>query len=250
MFGIIMVGIQIPNVISFQAWFRCSTRKIIDCKNVIRWKNNRIFTLKSILLNFLQPLLSKLTFSWMFPLLKLGYSTPLEMEDLQTAPPTESSKKQFQNLFKFIGTSPAAIFFPCIRQNWILITAAGLSRLFSDISSLSGAVCIKFIVESLSEDISTFNQTSYRTDASNETTFDSYEISWNDFSSNSHVISVVILLSGVFQAIFSQSSSHLLTVAGTRSMSALQVIFVVKLKYSWYPKSDPSKFETLQNLDI
>ena len=165
-----------------------------------------------------QSLLSKLTFSWIFPLLKRGYSSPIEMEDLQSATSTESTKKHFEKLSKFAKQHSGAIFLPCIQQNWKLIFVAGLARLFADLSSLAGAVCIKLIVQSLSGSNST-------SDISFE---EENEMSWNDFWANSYVIAVVILLAGIFQGIFSQSSTHLLTVAGTRSMSAIQVLIYKK----------------------
>jgi len=40
--------------------------------------------------------LSRMTFSWMIPLVRLGYRTPLEKEDLRSLPETEKAKVQYQ----------------------------------------------------------------------------------------------------------------------------------------------------------
>ena len=48
-----------------------------------------------------QSLISRLTFTWIFSLLKRGYVSPLEMEDLSSSPPDESAKKQDEKLTKF-----------------------------------------------------------------------------------------------------------------------------------------------------
>ncbi len=165
-----------------------------------------------------QSLLSKLTFSWIFPLLRRGYVSPIEMEDLHSVTSKESTKKHFEKLSKYANQHSGAIFLPCIQQNWKLIFVAGLARLFGDLSSLAGAICIKLIVQSLASSNST-------TDVSLE---DESGMSWTDFWSNSYVIAVLILLAGIFQGIFSQTSTHLLTVAGTRSMSAVQVLVYKK----------------------
>jgi hypothetical protein len=116
----------------------------------------------------------------------------------------------------------SSIFIPCLLQNWRIIALAGLARLFADLSSLVGAVCIKFIVQSLSNTNSTF-VTSFDNSTLDHSTVKTFELSWDEFFSDGYVIAVVILIAGVFQGVCSQSSTHLLTVAGTRSMSALQV---------------------------
>ena len=158
-----------------------------------------------------ESLLSRLTFSWIWPLLKRGQSSPLAMDDLKPAPADESAKGHSQRLSDVL--QPEAIISSCLRLNWQLVAAAGISRLLADAFSLVGAISIKLVVQSMTSSNSTIGANSDDVEATDD------EVSFTD----ARVVATVLLLSGIFQGVFSQTSTHLLTVAGTRTMTSLQI---------------------------
>jgi hypothetical protein len=49
-----------------------------------------------------------------------------------------------------------------------------------------------------------------------------YAATWDAFYNDTRVVATLILMSGALQGFFSQAATHLLTVAGSRSMTSLQ----------------------------
>ena len=172
-----------------------------------------------------QSLISRLSVVWILPLLRRGYSSPLETEDLRSAPPTESAQSHFENLSKIL--TPTNVISSCLRQNCKLILVAGIARFFADLFSLAGAVCIKLVVQSMSSNST--NQDAVNADDVSSVDDDFPEASWSDFLNDSRVIATFIFLAGIFQGIFSQTSTHFLTVAGSRAMTSLQVPILFKI---------------------
>lgn len=146
--------------------------------------------------------------------MKRGQSSPLEIEDLRSAPASESAKDHSQRLSDIL--KPDSIVLSCLRLNWQLVALAGFSRLLADGLSLVGAISIKLVVQSMT------SQNSTADDDGNDVGVG------GDFLNDARVVAILILLSGIFQGIFSQASTHLLTVAGMRAMTSLQVIIYQK----------------------
>ena len=145
------------------------------------------------------------------------------MDDLKTAPATEAAKDHSQRLSELL--KPRAIILSCLRMNWQLMALAGMSRLLADAFSLVGAISIKLLVQSMTSSNSTAECFDGVLDNDN---IDGDVDAGDDFFSDARVVATLILLSGIFQGVFSQTSTHLLTVAGTRAMTSLQVIVYSK----------------------
>ena len=94
--------------------------------------------------------LSRMTFSWMIPLVKLGYRTPLEKEDLCSLPENEKAKVQYQAMKGLVEKE--GILKACLSMNAKLIVSGGVFRLLADTFGFAGALSIKFIVDAMTED--------------------------------------------------------------------------------------------------
>ena len=94
--------------------------------------------------------LSRMTFSWMIPLVKLGYRTPLEKEDLCALPENEKAKVQYQAMKGLVENT--GILKACLSMNAKLILSGGVFRLLADTFGFAGALSIKLIVDAMSED--------------------------------------------------------------------------------------------------
>ena len=101
--------------------------------------------------------LSRMTFSWMIPLVKLGYRTPLEKEDLCSLPENEKAKVQYQAMKGLVEKE--GILKACLSMNAKLIVSGGVFRLLADTFGFAGALSIKFIVDAMSEDTTQVNPT-------------------------------------------------------------------------------------------
>ena len=101
--------------------------------------------------------LSRMTFSWMIPLVKLGYRTPLEKEDLCSLPENEKAKVQYQAMKGLVEKE--GILKACLSMNAKLIVSGGVFRLLADTFGFAGALSIKFIVDAMSEDTTQVNHT-------------------------------------------------------------------------------------------
>jgi ABC-type multidrug transport system fused ATPase/permease subunit len=175
-------------------------------------------------------LASKMTFSWMLPLLRRGYKTPLEIADLHQLPERERARKHYEIMKKLTRRPEDGIIRQCIYMNSKLIVIGGIFRFWADIFGLAGALSIKFIVDSMSEEAYRLLQSEAK---ANETlTSDSmlpdyqpsyHALSVEEFFSDSYVIAVLIFLAALCQGSFSQTANHLLTLAGMRAKNALHV---------------------------
>ena len=179
---------------------------------------------------------SKMTFGWMLPLLKQGYKTPLEIDDLQKLPAEEKARRHFEHFKKSSCRPERGILRACIFMNWQLILLGGIFRLLADLFGFVGALSIKFVVEAMSADFEALLVTSSNSTNSTlegkETLNDDAScykaLTVEEFFSDTYVIAVIIFLSALGQGAFSQTSSHLLTVAGVRSKNALHVLLYDK----------------------
>lgn len=194
---------------------------------------------------------SKMCFTWLLPLLQRGYRNPLEMRDLHKLPAEEKARRQYEHLKACVKEPEKRVLKACLIMNWKLILLGGFFRFWSDVFGLVGAMSIKFIVDSISEDFEHIlaeesnNHTSQGNGSSSLITnsgYDSHSIFSNvsnedhsltpltleEFFSDSFVIAIIIFLAALGQGAFSQTSSHLLTIAGVRSKNALHVLLYEK----------------------
>ncbi len=191
--------------------------------------------------------LSKMTFSWMLPVLRAGYSSPLEVDDLGRVPEEEKAKVHYEALKKLDLRPDESIIRPCVAMNASLIAIAGVFRLFADLFGLAGALSIKYIVDFMSVESTrllenregstnvtrngTLREAEEATGAYSPQTLlatDYHALTIGEFFSDSYVITLLIFLAALGQGSFSQTSSHLLTVAGMRSRNALHVLLYEK----------------------
>ena len=143
-------------------------------------------------------LFSKLTFWWIFPLLKTGYKSPLEAEDLGSLNPRNSA-------FICNFNSQKSLLKSCLKANVSLIATAAMLRLCADLLSCAGALSIQVIID-------------YVEGKSDES-----------FFGNGFVVAYLLLFAGFFQAICSQLSTHLLTIASLRSKNELLLMIHQKI---------------------
>ena len=92
---------------------------------------------------------SRMTFSWLLPLVRLGYRTPLEAEDLCSLPERERAKVQYQAVRGRVERE--GILKACVSMNAGLIVSGGVYRLLADTFGFAGALSIKLIVDAMSE---------------------------------------------------------------------------------------------------
>ncbi|XP_071446866.1 ATP-binding cassette sub-family C member Sur isoform X2 [Hetaerina americana] len=176
---------------------------------------------------------SKGLFYWLTPLLRLGYSRPLELEDLGRLPDEESTKSHFDR-FKQIfdeekkrsakGTPPPpgggrskAVFerrvslWRCyLRFCWPLFTLGGFLKLLGDSAGLVGPLAISVIIDYAS--------------ASTTSTYEAPFPTVTEFFRNGYVMAVVVLVGSIAQGTLSQASTHLVNVEGIRLKGALQAL--------------------------
>ncbi len=169
---------------------------------------------------------SKLTFAWLLPLLRRGYKAPLELDDLGRLPGEERARVHHQRLKQYLKQLGAGggILRACLVSNWHLVAAGGIFRLLADGFGLAGALSIKYVVESITAEVNETTIANY----TDEANFDNDPLTAEKFFSNGLVIAVLIFLAQLFQGSFSQTSNHLLGVAGVRSKNALHVMLYEK----------------------
>ncbi|KAG8232068.1 hypothetical protein J437_LFUL011614 [Ladona fulva] len=160
---------------------------------------------------------SKAIFYWLTPLLRLGYTKPLELEDLGRLPDEEKTRCHFDRFHRIveeekrrcakgITNSEAAdggktkvpggklSLWRCyFRFSWPLFTLGGLLKLLGDSAGLVGPLAISVIIDYISGTSST--ETPYPT--------------VDEFFSNGYVMAVVVLLGAILQGTLSQASTHL-----------------------------------------
>ena len=151
--------------------------------------------------------LSRSTFSWMHGMLRLGNSRPLEPEDLGDLPPIDKADVNHK-LFLIVwekekiraaqkNTTPSLWRSYFITYRGMILIAAAC-RLFGDLLSFIGPLCLKQIVAYV-EDTLKSNE-----DETKPQTEDEVHMSISEFFSNGFVLSVVILLGNIFSSTLMQ----------------------------------------------
>lgn len=176
---------------------------------------------------------SRITFFWLIPLLRMGYTHPLELEDLGKLPLSESAAQQF-SLFSDTytrnkGSNKAVSLWKCYFQcYWKNFFIGGILKLLGDlvgfVAPLGMAIIIDYVSKShLPEE------------------YQGKYVRVGDFFKNGYNMAGLIFLSALAQGSFSQASSHIITVEGIRLKTALQaVIYDKALRLSISNKDDDS----------
>ncbi|XP_014240364.1 ATP-binding cassette sub-family C member Sur isoform X2 [Cimex lectularius] len=194
---------------------------------------------------------SRLTFFWLTPLLRIGYTNPLEPEDLGKLPLEESAAEQYQNFLdsyqKIKNARGVASLWKCyFHCYWKNFFVGGLLKLIGDFVGLIAPLGIAVVIDY----VASYQQPASQAPSITQEDF----VSVNVFLKNGYVMSIVIFVSAIAQASFSQASTHIINVEGIRLKTALQgMIYAKTLKLSISNKDDESstsdsKYGTTTNL--
>ena len=170
--------------------------------------------------------LSRCTFSWMYDMLKLGSSRPLEPEDLGELPPIDKAELNHKKFIKVWeeekvraapkNTTPSLWRAFFITYKRIILTAAAC-RFFGDLLSFIGPLCLKQIVAYVEETLKSDS------DDSKSQTADDVKMSMSDFFGNGFVLAVVILFGNIGSTTLLQQYFYLSLRFSTNLRASLQV---------------------------
>ncbi|GFT24066.1 ATP-binding cassette sub-family C member 8 [Trichonephila clavipes] len=183
-------------------------------------------------IQYLHPyvnLFSQATFSWLLPLLKLGYQRPLELADLEGLPEDEKADHQFRRFNEVFMEEKLAAekagrrisLWKCYwRTFWRTLFFGGIMKITGDVVSLTGPLSISLIlayVSAVKEDNlphGTPEQLYFPT-------------SW-EFIQNGFVLTVIVLIATFLQSTLSNNFNHLAIAEGTHLRTALQCLVYKK----------------------
>ncbi|RZF42694.1 hypothetical protein LSTR_LSTR001489 [Laodelphax striatellus] len=174
---------------------------------------------------------SRVTFFWMTSLLSAGYARPLEMEDLGSLPIRERAAIQAESITRNLWLCYAQLYI----KNFLF---GGVLKLIGDfagfVSPLGIAALVRYIEHLYSENSEMKSDGRMSVIESLNSTVSVNEgdvvqpLTVSRLMSNGYVVSVVVLLSALAQATFSQASTHVLSVEGVRLKTALQALVYCK----------------------
>ncbi|XP_054281763.1 ATP-binding cassette sub-family C member Sur-like [Macrosteles quadrilineatus] len=181
---------------------------------------------------------SQVTFYWLVPLLRAGYSHPLELEDLGTLHPNETAANQF-SLFnsvyqraKATGGHPVRLWGCYMRCYWTNFVLGGLLKLLGDCVGFIPPLGIAVVINYISA-------------KDNITHPEPHDVTVEELLGNGYVMAAVVLVSVMAQGSFSQASTHIVNVEGIRLKTALQALVYDKaLKLRSLCKEDDSAQES------
>lgn len=172
-------------------------------------------------------LLSKCTFHWLVPLLRLGYSRPLELADLGYLPEKHTNENQYRRFNEVYSKekskaeakgSRVSLWCCFLKTYWRTALAGGLIKVVGDIIGLMGPLSISLILEYVDRvaagSYSSVNADPYPT--------------VDDVLSNGYIISFVILIATFMQSIFSNNFNHMAIMESVHVRSALQSLVYLK----------------------
>ncbi|KAL4702536.1 hypothetical protein ACJJTC_001421, partial [Scirpophaga incertulas] len=160
---------------------------------------------------------SKITFFWLNPLLRRGYESPLEANDLGELPEDETSNVYYQNFKRIFKPNTKEAVAEETRSNiwtsylyavWPNFYTAGLMKLLGDLISVVPPIGLAIIIQQIEGPLHTYNENT--------------EVTVHEFFSNGHVMLLIVTMALIFQALLSQNSTHLVTVEGSRLKAGLQ----------------------------
>ncbi|KAG1650730.1 Multidrug resistance-associated protein 1 [Nymphon striatum] len=184
--------------------------------------------------------LSKATFSWILPLLKLGFERPLELTDLGNLPQMKSAlQPQVESLEKELAehqyqkfndafkteklkakseNRSLSLWRVYIKVFWPEMLVAGIFKFLADFSAYVGPLAIGIIINYVQnvEDNQTFS------------TYNMHFISTKQFFSNGYVMCVLVLLATFVQSTTSQTFMHMVIMEGIHLRSAMQGLIYSK----------------------
>ena len=175
--------------------------------------------------------LSRVTYSWLGTILRLGSSRPLELDDLGDLPSVDKADVNHQHFFKVWEkekiraakhtTRPSLwrVYFNSYR---FLLIKAALCRLCGDLLSFIGPLCLKQIVK--------YVEIALKSDRNEEVKPESEMdvfLSVSDFFSNGFVLAVVILLGNIGMSSLMQYYFFISFQLTLKLRASLQVKYVV-----------------------
>ncbi|KAG8183008.1 hypothetical protein JTE90_017096 [Oedothorax gibbosus] len=183
-------------------------------------------------IQYLHPfvnLFSKATFSWLLPLLKLGYQRPIELADLEGLPEEEKADYQFRRFNEaFIEEKAAAekagrriSLWKCYWLTfWRSLCFGGIMKIMGDMASLAGPLSISIILSYV---------TLVKEDNLPQGTAEQpYYPTYLEFIQNGFVVSVGVLIATLLQSTLSNNFNHLVIAEGTHLRTALQCLVYKK----------------------
>ncbi|KAF6206403.1 hypothetical protein GE061_017636 [Apolygus lucorum] len=179
---------------------------------------------------------SRVTFFWLTPLLKMGYSQPLELEDLGRLPLKETAFEQSEHFLQAYlnskGTRGDASLWRCyFHCYWKKFALGGLLKLAGDLVGLIAPLGMSVVIDYVSQD----NNIAQPQDKDRFVTLD-------QFFRNGYVMAVIIFVSAMLQGSFSQASTHVINVEGIRLKTALQGLIYEKVLKLGVSNSDTSSY--------
>ncbi|KAF8777815.1 ATP-binding cassette sub-family C member 9 like protein [Argiope bruennichi] len=183
-------------------------------------------------IQYLHPyvnLFSQATFSWLLPLLKLGYQRPLELADLEGLPEDEKADHQFRRFNEvFMEEKQAAekgkrriSLWKCYWLTfWRSLFFGGIMKISGDVVNLIGPISISFILAYV---------TAVKTETLPHGTPEQlyYPTIW-EFIQNGFVMAVIVLVATFLQSTLSNNFNHLAIAEGTHLRTALQCLVYKK----------------------
>ncbi|XP_069691069.1 ATP-binding cassette sub-family C member Sur isoform X2 [Periplaneta americana] len=164
-------------------------------------------------------LYSKATFFWLTPLLRVGYTNPLELEDLGKLPEEEKTERQFKKFESVYnserkrvaeGRSNKVSLWRCyFRSCWKMFALGGLFKLMGDCVGFVGPLGIAIVISHVSAS-TTDEEMDFPT--------------MFEFLHNGYIMGTIIFVAALAQGTFSQSSTHLVNVEGIHLKVALQAM--------------------------
>ncbi|XP_029846376.2 ATP-binding cassette sub-family C member Sur isoform X1 [Ixodes scapularis] len=167
-------------------------------------------------------MLSKCTFYWLVPLLKLGSRRPLELEDLGYLPEKHMNEYQYARFNKVFSKEKAkaeqkgrqvSLWCCFLKTYWKTAMTGGLIKVIGDVVGLVGPLSISLILEFVEEKTAK--------DGALDEPVDPYPTA-GEILSNGYIISVVILVATFMQSTCSNNFNHMAIMESVHVRSALQ----------------------------
>ncbi|XP_033235780.1 ATP-binding cassette sub-family C member Sur isoform X2 [Drosophila pseudoobscura] len=186
---------------------------------------------------------SKSCFWWLTPLLRLGYTEPLELEDLGAMKLEDSARSHYDH-FLYVYTdevkkssSSPSLWYCYIKNSWRMFALGGILKLAGDLFALIGPLAIQQIVQYIEELYATATNPSKQWNAKDEgqplmLAFNVSDIhigqvrvyyaTWSELLTNGWSIAWIVLLAAITQGALSQASTHILNMTGIWIKTSLQ----------------------------
>ncbi|XP_033249468.1 ATP-binding cassette sub-family C member Sur isoform X1 [Drosophila miranda] len=187
---------------------------------------------------------SKSCFWWLTPLLRLGYTEPLELEDLGAMKLEDSARSHYDH-FLYVYTdemkkssSSPSLWYCYAKNSWRMFAFGGILKLAGDLFALIGPLAIQQIVQYIEELYATATNPSKQWNVKDEggqplmLAFNVsgihigqvrvYYATWSELLTNGWSIAWIVLLAAITQGALSQASTHILNMTGIWIKTSLQ----------------------------